>query len=58
MFSSCDSLIRDRIVVGIRDPDIIEHFLVEKGFTLTKAIDICSAGEANKKLCNVLTANS
>ena len=51
-------LICDRIVIGIRDPDTIEHFLVEKGLTLMKAIDICRAEETAKKSCKVLTVNS
>ena len=51
-------LICDRIVIGIRDPDTIEHFLVEKGLTLMKAIDICRTEETAKKSRKVLTVNS
>ena len=39
-----DGLICDHIVVGLRDSDTIEHLLVEKGLTLTKAVDICCRG--------------
>ena len=45
------SLIRDRIVVGIRDSETIEHLLVEKNVPLDKAVEICRAEEAAKRHC-------
>ena len=44
-----ESLIRDRVVVGIRNSDIAERILAEKGLTLTRAIEICRAEEAARR---------
>ena len=41
-----DSLIRDRIVVGIRDDTTRRRLLQQKKLTLSEAIDICKASEA------------
>ena len=40
-----DSLIRDRVVVGIRDSKIKERLLRDSELTLERAIDICKVTE-------------
>lgn len=40
-----DSLIRDRIVCGVREDHVRARLLRETGLTLVKAIDICRANE-------------
>ena len=44
--SLLDSLIRDRIVVGIRDNGTHKRLLQEPKLTLTRCIDICRSSEA------------
>ena len=44
-----DSLIRDRIVVGIRDDATRRRLLQQKKLTLSEAIDICKANEATSR---------
>ena len=53
-----NSLIRDRIVVGLQDADIIERLLVEKDLSLLKAADICRAEEAAKRHRTDITGDS
>ena len=44
--SNCsDSLLRDRIVIGIRDNDTQKEMLKTQNLSLTHAIDICKAAE-------------
>ena len=50
-----DSLIRDRVVVGIRDSKIKERLLRDSDLTLERAIDICKANEAAQAQMKVLT---
>ena len=50
-----DSLIRDRVVVGIRDSKIKERLLRGSELTLERAIDICKANEAAQAQMKVLT---
>ena len=50
-----DSLIRDRVVVGIRDSKIKERLLRDSELTLERAIDICKANEAAQAQMKVLT---
>lgn len=38
-------MIRDRVVVGIKDNIIWKKFLVESKFMLNKCIDICCVSE-------------
>ena len=47
-FCSClqDSLLRDRIVTGIRDELMREKLLLEQKLTLAQALDICRSNEA------------
>ena len=44
----CDSLIKDRIVVGIRDDHVRAKLLRTTDLDLPKAIDICRAAEASR----------
>ena len=53
-----ESLIRDRVVVGIRDSDIAERLLAEKGLTLTRAIEICRAEEAARRFRSVIASDT
>ena len=50
-----DSLIHDRVVVGIRDSKIKERLLRDSELTLERAIDICKANEAAQAQMKVLT---
>ncbi|GFO39028.1 Gag-Pol protein [Plakobranchus ocellatus] len=40
-----DSILRDRIVLGVRDNDIQHDLLKIRSLTLSKAIDVCKAAE-------------
>ena len=51
-----DSLIKDRIVVGIQDDGTRARLLRERDLTLEKAVDICRAAETSKMHVNKLTA--
>ena len=46
-FCQClhDSLIRDRIVFGVKEPALRKKLMQERQLTLEKAIDICKSGE-------------
>jgi len=45
--ATCEpSILRDRIIVGLRNEDIREDLLKESKLTLNQCIDICKAGEA------------
>jgi len=44
-----DSLIRDRIIIGIRDDPTRRRLLQQKNVTLTDAVDACKASEATSK---------
>ena len=43
-----DQMLRDRIVVGIRNSGVQERLLREKDLNLAKAVDICRTAEATK----------
>lgn len=49
-----DSLIRDRIVCGIRDDRVRSRLLGEADLTLEKAIDVCRASEITSSQVKVL----
>ena len=49
-----ESLIRDRIVVGVRANHIRKRLLQESGLSLQKCIDICSAYECTAKHMKVM----
>lgn len=45
--NNCEpTMLRDRIVLGIRDDDVREDLLKDSKLTLEKCVDICMAGEA------------
>ena len=50
-FCQClhDSLIRDKIVFGIKEPALRKRLLHERKLTLEKAIDICKSGETTAR---------
>ena len=47
-FQEENRMIRDRLVMGIRDDRVREKLLEEKGLDLVKAVQICKAHEASK----------
>ena len=53
-----DSLIKDRIVVGILEDGTRARLLRERDLTLEKAVDICRAAETSKMQVNKLTAGA
>ena len=50
-FCSClhDSLVRDRLLLGIRNSGTRKKLLEEKKLTLSRAIDICKSSEATSQ---------
>ena len=50
----CDELIRDRIVVGIRDDAVRSRLLRETELDLQKTVDICRASEQSKSHMNAI----
>ena len=44
-----DSLLRDRIVIGIRDNTVRKTLLQKRNLTLNDAVDVCKAAEAAKQ---------
>ena len=50
-----DSLVRDRIVVGIRDETTRRRLLQQKKLTLADAIDVCKASEATSRRLRTTT---
>ena len=44
-----DEFIRDRIIVGVRDPDLCDHLCSQNGPMLTQAIRISRQWEARKE---------
>jgi hypothetical protein len=54
----CDSMIRDRIVVGVRDDATRHKLLQQRDLTLARAIDICKASEAAARQLRVMTSSS
>lgn len=40
-----DSILRDRIVLGVRDKDTQKELLKSRGLTLAKSVDLCKAAE-------------
>lgn len=51
-----DSLIRDRLVVGIRDDSTRRRLLQQKKLSLTDAIDSCKASEATSRRLRIMGA--
>ena len=54
----CESLIRDRIVCGIRCDTMREKLLQENELSLQKAIDMCRASEFSKRQTKSITEES
>ncbi|KAK5641094.1 hypothetical protein RI129_009641 [Pyrocoelia pectoralis] len=53
-----DSLIRDRLILGIQDKEIKDRLLKEKDLTLTKAAEICRIEETTAvQLTQIITKN-
>ena len=50
----CNELIRDRIVVGIRDDAVRSRLLREAELDLQKAVDICRAAEQTRSQMDAL----
>lgn len=50
-----DSLIRDRIVIGIRDEPTRRRLLQQKKLTLAEAVDMCKASEATSRRLRSMT---
>ena len=50
-----DTILRDRIVLGIRDPDTQTQLLKERALTTTVCIAICKAAESATARCHVLS---
>ncbi len=50
-----DNLIRDRLVIGIRDNATRKRLLQEPKLTLNGAVDICRAGEATSQQLKAMT---
>ena len=57
-FCQClhDSLLRDRIVLGVKEPALRKKLLQERKLTLEKAIDICKSGETTAQHLKDLAA--
>ena len=55
-FCDClhDTLIRDRIVIGVRDQQTRKRLIQERKLTLTKCIDICRGAEASSSQLKVM----
>lgn len=53
-----DSLIRDKIIIGIRDTNLQERLLRENNLTLTKTVEVCRIFEASKIEAKSLQGNT
>lgn len=53
-----DSILRDRIIIGIKSKTTRERLLIENDLNLQKAIDICRAAEQLKLQMNKIDNNS
>ena len=58
-FCAClrDSLIRDRLVIGINNNALQKKLLQDRNLTLAKAIDICRSSESTKQQVKKIHAN-
>ncbi len=59
-FCTCleKTLLRDRVVLGIRDNSVRKKLLQERNLTLAKALDICRSSETtSKQLRNMTSLN-
>lgn len=53
-----DEILRDRLVLGVRDEKIRERLLRVNDLTLTKAIDICKASEQTSQQLKLITSGT
>ena len=59
-FCSClhDTLIRDRIVLGVRSTQLRKRLLQERKLTLKKCVDMCRSSEATSSQLQAITGNA
>ena len=50
-----ESMLRDKIVFGVRDIAVKERLLRENGLSLKRALDLCRAAESSKQRIRVMT---
>ena len=53
-----DEILRDRLVLGVRDEKIREHLLRVNDLTLSKTIDICKASEQTSQQLKLITSRT
>jgi hypothetical protein len=53
-----ESLIKDRLVLGIRDKNVKDRLLRTKNLDLLKAVEICKAAEITNKRMEILCTTS
>jgi hypothetical protein len=53
-----ESLIKDRLVLGIRDKNVKDRLLRKKNLDLVKAVEICKAAEITNKQMEILCTTS
>ena len=56
-FCDClrDSLLRDRIVIGVLDDNLRKHLIQERGLTLTQCLDMCRSFESTSNQLQVIS---
>eukprot|EP00112_Aurelia_sp_Birch-Aquarium-sp1_P007229 Seg1787.6 transcript_id=Seg1787.6/GoldUCD/mRNA.D3Y31 product="hypothetical protein" protein_id=Seg1787.6/GoldUCD/D3Y31 len=56
-FCDClrDSLLRDRIVIGVMDDNLRKHLIQERGLTLTQCLDMCRSFESTSSQLQVIS---
>lgn len=54
----CESLIKDRLVLGIQDKNVKDRLLRTKNLDLVKAIEICKSAEITSKQLEILCTGS
>lgn len=53
-----DEILRDRLVLGVRDEKLRERLLRVNDLTLTKAVDICKASEQTSQQLKLITSGA
>ena len=53
-----DEILRDRLVLGVRDEKVRERLLRINDLTLSKAIDICKAAEQTSQQLKLIATDS
>eukprot|EP00112_Aurelia_sp_Birch-Aquarium-sp1_P015145 Seg333.2 transcript_id=Seg333.2/GoldUCD/mRNA.D3Y31 product="hypothetical protein" protein_id=Seg333.2/GoldUCD/D3Y31 len=56
-FCDClrDSLLRDRIVIGVMDDNLRKHLIQKRGLTLTECLDMCRSFESTRSQLQVIS---